>query len=301
MNRLATMDAFVRVVDTGSFSSAARHLQLGQPAVSRAIAALEDRLGVRLLLRSTHGLSLTEAGRSFYFHAKRSLAEAEEAESAAKGSAAALSGRIRVSAAVTFSRLHIIPRLGTFLAAHPDLNIEIMLDDRNVDLIEGGVDVALRLGDLTDSTFTARKIAQCRRFVVATPAYFAETGEPHTPDELTALQAVVYDVRGGGSTWKFSRGDEQTAVELKGRLRINAAEGIRAAIFANLGYTVTSEWMFSPELRSGAVKAVLLDWELPPIYLWAVFPSGRQVSARARAFANFIEEQLSTGEERREP
>jgi DNA-binding transcriptional LysR family regulator len=292
MNKLATMDAFVRVVDTGSFSSAARHLQLGQPSVSKAVSALEERLGVRLLLRSTHGLSLTEAGRSFYFHAKRSLAEAEEAESAARGSAAALSGRIRVSAAVTFSRLHIIPHLGTFLSAHPDLNVEIMLDDRDVDLIEGGIDVAIRLGHLTDSTFTARKIAQCRRFVLATPEYLDRVGEPRAPGDLSALEGVVYDVRGGGSNWKFSNTSEHITVELRGRIRINAAEGIRAAVLAHLGYTIASEWMFSPEIQSGAVKAVLLDWELPAIELWAVFPTGRRVNARARAFVHFIEEHL---------
>jgi DNA-binding transcriptional LysR family regulator len=290
------MDAFVRVIETGSFSSAARHLQVGQPSVSRAIAALEKRLGVRLLLRSTHSLSLTESGRAFYFHAKRSLAEAEEAEAAARGSAAALSGRIRVSAAVTFSRLHIIPHLGIFLAAHPDLNVEIMLDDRDVDLIDGGIDVAIRLGDLTDSAFTARKLGRCRRFVLATPAYFERVGEPKVPGDLAALEGVVYDVRGGGSAWQFSRSSEQISVYLRGRVRMNAAEGIRAAVLANLGFTIASEWMFSPELQTGEVKAVLLDWELPAIDLWAVFPTGRQVSARARAFSDFISERLDTAE-----
>jgi DNA-binding transcriptional LysR family regulator len=136
MNRLATMEAFVRVVDTGSFSGAARQLRIGQPAISRAIAQLEERLGVRLLLRSTHGLAATEAGQNFYEHAKRAIHEADEADLAARGAGAALFGRLRISAATTFARLNLIPRLGEFLAAHPALDVEVVLDDRNVDLIE---------------------------------------------------------------------------------------------------------------------------------------------------------------------
>src|SRR5262249_7576493 len=136
MNRLEAMEAFVRVVDTGSFSIAARQLRVGQPAVSKTIAQLEDRLGVRLLRRSTHGLSLTEAGESFYAHAKRAIEEADEAALAARGAGTALSGRLRICAAVTFARLHVIPRLGEFLKAHPSLDLDLMLDDRHVDLIE---------------------------------------------------------------------------------------------------------------------------------------------------------------------
>src|SRR5271169_874835 len=157
MDRLSAMEAFVRVVDAGSFSGAARQLRVGQPAVSKTIAQLEDWLGVRLLLRSTHGLTPTEAGRNFYDRARRSLEEAEEAELAARGAAAALSGRLRICAAVTFARLHVIPRLPDFLAQHPRLDVEVVLDDRNVDLVEAGIDIALRMGNLADPGLTARK------------------------------------------------------------------------------------------------------------------------------------------------
>lgn len=153
------MEAFIRVIDTGSFSGAAQQLRIGQPAVSKAIAQLEDRLGVRLLLRSTHGLTSTEAGQSFYEHAKRSIEEADEADLAARGAGAALSGRLQICAAVTFARLHVVPHLATFLAEHPALDVDVVLDDRNVDLIEAGIDVALRISDLNDSALTARKIA----------------------------------------------------------------------------------------------------------------------------------------------
>ena len=293
MNRLTAMEAFVRVVDTGSFSAAARQLHIGQPAVSKAIAQLEERLGVRLLLRSTHGLATTESGQSFYEHAKRSIEEADEADLAARGAGAALSGRLRVCAAVTFARLHIVPHLAEFLDEHPALDVDVMLDDRNVDLIEAGIDIALRMGDLPDSGLTARKLAQGRRLVIGTPAYFEANGEPRTPPDLISHQAVVYDQRGGGASWTFKQGTAQTSVSVKGRLRINAAEGIREAVLAGLGMTISSEWMFEPELRSGQVKAVLQDWALPPIDLWAVFPTGRQASAKARAFTNFVESRLS--------
>lgn len=146
MDRLAAMEAFVRVVEAGSFSGAAKQLRVGQPAVSKTIAQLEDRLGVRLLLRSTHGLTPTDAGRDFYEHAKRSIEDVEEAEAAARGAAVSLSGRLRVNAPVTFARLHVIPRLPIFMAEHPLLDVEIVLDDRDIDLIEAGIDVALSMG-----------------------------------------------------------------------------------------------------------------------------------------------------------
>jgi DNA-binding transcriptional LysR family regulator len=294
MDRMAAMEAFVRVVDAGSFSAAARQLHLGQPAVSKTIAQLEKRLGVRLLLRSTHGLTPTEAGRNFYERAKRSIEEADEAELAARGAGAALSGRLRVSAAVTFARLHVIPHLPTFLAEHPALAVDVVLDDRNIDVIEAGVDVALRMGELADSALTARKIGQSRRRVVGTPDYFKAKGVPRTPADLAAHQAAVYEQPEGGTAWTFRRGGAETSVIVDGRVRVSAAEGVREGVFAALGLAVASEWMFAPELKSGAVRSVLDEWSLPPIDLWAVFPTGRQASAKARCFASFIEQQILT-------
>jgi DNA-binding transcriptional LysR family regulator len=293
MNRFAEMEAFIGVVETGSFSGAARRLRVGQPAVSKMIAQLESRLGAKLLVRSTHGLAPTEAGQAFFDRARRSIEEADEAEAVARGINTGLSGRLRLCAAVTFARLHVIPRLPVFLAQHPDLEIEVILDDRNVDLVEAGIDVALRMGTLADSALTARRIGQTRRCVVGTPAYFERVGIPSVPDDLTAHQAVIYDQKGGGSNWIFSKGSSQSAVTLKGRVRVTAAEGIREAVFVGLGLTVASQWMFDPELKNGTVRAVLEDWSLPPIDLWAVFPTGRQASAKARAFASFIEGQFS--------
>jgi DNA-binding transcriptional LysR family regulator len=288
VDRFASMEALVRVVETGSFSAAARQLQLRQPAVSKAIAQLEARLGVRLLLRSTRRLTLTEAGQGFYERAKRALEESQEADLAATGAGRGLSGSLRFSAAVTFARLHVIPRLPLFVAAHPALAVEAVLDDRSVDLIEEGIDVALRMGDLPDSGAMARHLGKTRRIVLGSDAYFASRSEPVTPLDLPAHSAVIYAQRGGGTSWTFQKSGVVETIKLSGNLRITAAEGVREAVFASMGLCVTTEWMFQSELKQGLVRRVLADWSLPDLDLWAVFPGGRQASAKARAFAQFV-------------
>ena len=293
MDRLTAMEAFVRVVDAGSFSGAAKQLRVGQPAVSKTVAQLEDRLGVRLLLRSTHRLTPTEAGRNFYERAKQSIEAAEEAELAARGAAATLSGRLRFCGPLSFTRLLVMPRLSIFLAEHPALDVDVVLDDRDLDLIAAGIDIALLIGRLGDSTATARKVGLCRRRVIGTPAYFAARGVPQTPADLLAHQAIVYEQRDGGASWAFRQETSETTVTVSGRLRVSAGEGIREGVLAGLGFAIASEWLFAPELKSGVVQAVLTDWLLPSVDLWAVFPTGRQASAKARAFASFVENQMS--------
>jgi len=288
MDRLAAMETFVYVVETGSFSAAARRLNIGQPAVSKAIAQLESRLAVRLLLRSTRGLTPTEAGLAFFERAKRAIEEVDEADNAARGAASGLTGNLRICAAVTFGRIHIVPHLGPFLDQNPDLNIDLLLDDRNLNLVEEGVDIALRMGALSDSGLTARKIAECRRVVLATPIYFEKHGEPTCPADLCKHQAVVYAL-GGGANWQFRNASEEQSVIISGRIRVSAAEGLREAVLAHLGLTMASEWMFAPELASGAVREVMTDWTLPNQDLWAVFPTGRMASAKARAFVEYVQ------------
>ena len=293
MDRLVAMEAFVLVVDTGSFSAAARRLHVGQPAVSKLVAQLEERLGVKLLVRTTRGLTATEAGLNYYERARRSIEEADEAELAARGAGSSLTGKLRVSAAVTFARIHLMPRLPEFLARHPGLEIDFVLDDRNVDLVQEGIDVGLRMGRLADSSLTARRIASVRHVVVGTPAYFARASEPTAPAELSAHQAVIYAQKGGGAAWIFRRDGVEISVTLEGRLRISAAEGVRAAVFAGAGIAIASEWMFAPEIVDGTVKAVLQNWELPYIDLWAVFPAGRTATTKARTFVSFVQEILN--------
>lgn len=287
MDRYQAMATFVRVVETGSFSGAARFLNVGQPAVSKTIAQLETRLQVSLLIRSTHGLSPTEAGLRFYERARAAITEADEAELAARGAGAGLSGRLRVSAATTFARLHVVPMLPCFLAENPDLDIEIILDDRVIDLVSEGIDISLRMGALPDSAAVARKIATGARSVLATPGYLARAGEPLSPADLAEHEAVIYSQL--PDVWSFTRDGTEASVAVHGRVRVSAAEGLRAAVLADIGLTIASDWMFAPELASGAVRRLLQPWTLPSIDLWAVFPTGRMTSAKARLFAGFVE------------
>ncbi len=295
MDRLAAMEVLVRVVDAGSLSQAARQLHVGQPSISKTIAQMEKRLGVRLLTRTTHRVTPTEAGQSFYQHAKRTLEEADEAERAARGTSASLTGRLRIGVAVTFGSLYVIPLLPAFMAKHPALEIEVAMDDKNVDLVGQGLDVALRLGSLSSSTMTAKKIGQSRRLVLGTPEYFARAGEPSMPGDLAAHQAIILGLPSHGTTWRFHRGSMQASVTVNGRLRVNAGEGLRAAVLAGMGLTITSEWLFARELRQRIVRPVLLDWSLPPMDLWSVFPTGRRASAKVRAFITFMETELRAG------
>ena len=294
MDRLGTMETFVRVVETRSFSAAARDLRIGQPAVSKSIAQLEERFGVRLLMRSTRGLTPTEAGQDFYERARKIIDEARDADIAVSGAAGGLSGRLRVSAGVTIARLHIVPRLHIFLEQYPNVALDLFLSDRAGDLIQEGVDISFRTGVLSDSSVIARKIATSRRLVVGTPAFFEQEGVPKAPTDL-GRHAVIYTMEraGGGETFTFRQGKSDISVTLSGRLRVSAAEGVRTAVLSGLGYAIASEWMFAPELASGAVRAVLTDWILPPLDFWALFPAGRLVTAKARAFASFVEAQLA--------
>jgi DNA-binding transcriptional LysR family regulator len=288
-DRLAAMEMFVRVVDAGSFSTAARQLGVGQPAVSKAVAQLEERLGVRLLLRSTRRLNLTDAGKTFYENAKTAIEHVNQAELAARADAG-LSGTLRVSAAVCFARIHLLPRLPEFLAMHPDMDIDVLMDDRMVNLVEEGVDLALRTGDLTDPSLTARKIGEGRQRVMGTATYFKEHGVPKTPGDLLAHEAVILQRRGViADEWTFRKGTATAPTKIRGRVKISSGEGMREAVLSNLGIAIVNEWLFTPEMASGLVRSVLDDWVLPPKELWAVFPTGKLVSAKARAFVPFVE------------
>lgn len=296
MDRLAAMETYVCVLETGSFSAAARRLNLGQPAVSKTIAQLEQRLGVRLLLRSTRGLTPTEAGEKYYLHAKRAIEDVNQAEVAVRGAGKGLTGRLRICAPVTFARMNVLPHLGIFLSRHPELHVDVVLDDRNIDLIAEGIDVALRLGMLSDSALTARKLGAAPLQIVGTPAYFARCGEPQSPEDLLDHQAVVYtQSRGGGARWVFTRGEEVRTINAMGRVQVSAAEGIRTLVRSGLGLAMASQWMFAPEQASGEVVTVLNDWHLPMLDLWAVFPTGRMASAKARAFVEYFAAVLGPG------
>jgi DNA-binding transcriptional LysR family regulator len=293
MDRLHEMEVFARVVETGSFSAAARDLKLGQPSISKTIAALEERLGVRLLVRSTRQLAPTEAGTTFYERTLRAITEANEADAAAQGAGAGLEGRLRICAPVTFARLHIVPKLGAFLDAHPRLRLELVMDDRMIDLVAENIDAALQLGNLNDSSLRVRKLAQVERYVVASPAYLTRRGVPSNPTDLLEHDGIIYGQSSGGQEWVFRRGSSETSIQLRTRLTLSAAEGVREAVLAGQGFAITSRWMFAPELASGAVIPVLKEWSLPAMELWVIYPSGKLTSAKARAFVKWFESTIT--------
>lgn len=294
MDRFHAMETFIRVVDTGSFSAAARDLGVGQPSVSKLIAAIEEQLQVRLLVRTTRRLTATEAGQIYYEHARRALDEAHEAEALARGAATGLEGRLRICAPVTFARLHLAPALGAFMDLHPSLKLEVVMDDRAVDLLEENIDVAFRLGDLPDSTLTARKLASSDRLVVASPDYLKRRGRPLSPGDLLSHEAIVYSQPAGGAVWQFRRGTAESSVTLRTRLSFTAAEGVREGVLTGLGVTMASRWMFAPELEAGRVVPLLEDWSLSPVDLWAIYPAGRLPSAKARAFVSWFSDRLAS-------
>lgn len=288
MDMLRAMTVFSRVVETGSFSAVARDLGIGQPAISKTVEALEQHLGVRLLLRSTRRLTITEAGQAFYENAAQVVALAEEAETSARG-AAGLYGRLRISVPVTFGRLHLVPKLHLFMEEHPNLQIELLMDDRYVDLIAEKIDVSLRTGTLSDSNLTARKLGTAQRYVVASPGYLAKKGRPATPADLLDHDVLVY---GQGSTareWQFKQGTTQTSIHVKSRFQVSAAEGLREAVLSGMGLAIASEWMVSSELEHGNLVTVLDHWKLPPVDLWAIHASGRMVSIKVKTFLNWFE------------
>lgn len=288
MDRLAVMAQFVRVVEAGSFSAAARVLGQGQPAVSKAVAQLEAWLGVRLMIRTARALTLTDAGKIFYDRAKATLDSADEAEAAARGAAAALSGRLRICGPVTFARMHIIPVLPAFMALHPGLELELVLDDRRIDLVEEGIDIALRVGALADSNMVATHVAAGVRHVVATRDLWRQHPDVTTPADLSRLPFIAHGDAPGGTDWVFAKDGRTELVRLSPTLRINALEGVREAVFAGIGFAIISQWSTSDAIAARIAETRLDEYRLPSVDLWAIFPAGRQPSARARAFAQWV-------------
>ena len=287
------METFVHVVDAGSFSAAARQLRVQQPAVSKSIAQLEEWLGVRLLLRSTRAVAPTDAGLRFYERCKAALDLAEEAAQAARVSTAALRGRLRIATCGSFARLYLMPRLPEFLARHPELELDALLEDRDFDLVDERVDVALLEGGGGTSSSTARTIAQGRRVVVASAAYLDARGAPATPAQLVEHELVRYARDPVEAGWVFRQGAREERVAVRGRLRVSAAEALREAVLGGIGIGIGCESLFAPDLRAGTLREVLADWQLPPITMSAIFPSGRLASASAREFVAFVENCLA--------
>lgn len=289
MDLLLHFRAFVRVAELGGFSAAARAMGASQPAVSRQIADLEARIGARLLHRSPTGVSLTEEGRSFLGAARAALDSAETALGAVGALRGEVEGTVRLGCSIAFGRLQVIPRLPGLLERHPGLTIELAMSDSFSDLVQEGIDVALRIGVVTDQDLVVRRIGVTRRAVVATPAYLARAGTPQHPDELAGHECIRFMGLATREGWPFERpGGEPFTVPVRGRIRANTSEGVRESVLQGLGLGLCPLWMFCRELRDGTVVAVLPDWTPMPLPIHAVFSSRRQMPARVRAVVDAL-------------
>ena len=294
MDRLAALEAFAKVAETQSFSEAARRLRSSKSAVSRHVAALEASLGARLFHRTTRSLTLTEAGRDYFARASRILADLDEADASVSQLQAAPRGRLRVNAPMSFGFLHLAPALGDFLARYPEVELDVTLSDRFVDLVDEGVDVAVRIGSLTDSSLVARRLAGIRRVLCASPDYLARHGVPQTPDDLKSHDCLSNTNITITREWRFIRPDDGAPwpVEVKGRMIANSGDLLRVAALHGHGFVHLPTFIVGDDLRAGTLVSVLEPYVAQDLTLNAVYPTARHLSPKVRAFVDFLAERF---------
>lgn len=275
------------MADAGSLAAAARRLRLSPPAVTRAIAALERRLGARLLNRTTRSLSLTEAGVRFLADARRVLAELEEAERSVAGETVTASGHLTVTASVTFGRTHVAALMFDFLRAEPRITASLLLLDRVVSLVEEGIDVAVRIGRLPDSTLIARRVGEVRRVLVASPGYLAEQGIPQAPPDLRRHRIIAFTGLLPGREWRFDEGGRRRAMSLGPILEVNDATAALAGAERGFGITIALSYMVAGAIADGRLTPVLDNFTPPPVPVQLVYPPGPSLTAKVRAFVDF--------------
>ena len=293
MDRLQAMEVFAAVAEAGGFARAARRLHLSPPAVTRAVAALESRLGARLLNRTTRSVSLTEAGLRFLDSARRLLAELDEAERSAAGATATPSGHLRVTAPVTFGRMHLMPVLSAYLRAQPRVTATLVTLDRVANLIEEGFDVAVRIAQLPDSTLVARRIGEVRRLLVASPGYVTRHGRPQHPDDLRAHALIGFEGMFPGGEWRYVADGRSSAVHLAPGLIVNDALAAIEAAVRGEGLTAALSYMVEPQLAAGTLVEVLGAFTPPAVPVQLVYPQSRLMAAKVRAFIDFAAPRLA--------
>jgi DNA-binding transcriptional LysR family regulator len=286
------MRVFGAIVEAGSFASAARRLRLSRAVVTKHVAALEDRLKVRLLERTTRRVAVTEAGARYYERCTQILAEIEDAEREAAQATAVPRGTLRISAPHTFATKHIAPHLAEFRRQFPDVDLEIVLSDRFVDLLEEGFDLAIRIADgLPESSLVARRLAPCRFVVCGAPAYFERHGEPRTPDDLAGHPCLGYTLSPREHSWVFvCPQDQRHVVNVNGPLRSNSGDLLRAAAVGGAGVMLLPTFYVGKDLEAGLLKAVLTDYRVQEYGIHAVYPSRKHLTAKVKTFIDFLSE-----------
>lgn len=299
MDRLQAMQTFVRVAESGSFSAVAREANTTQSAVSKQVAALERVLGVKLLMRTTRSLALTDEGERYFEQVRRLVAEIAEAESTLVSGERKLTGWLRVAASVGLGRLKLMPLVQSFLADHPDVKIDMKLNDGFVDLVEQGIDVAVRIGELSDSNLIARRVGSARRLLVAHRSYIRNLAKgikpPSHPNDLLQHNCIVYTGLASRNAWSFSAGPGSAegvgtthTIHVQGSLQTNSSEVVRHAICEGMGIGYSPEWLFESEIASGELQVLLPDWLVPSLPVHLVSPQGRRNSAKVKVFGDHV-------------
>ena len=292
MDRFHALQVFVNVADGGGFSAAARRLSMSPPAVTRAIAMLEDRLGTRLFTRTTRSVRLTESGERILQDSRRILMELEEAEEAAVGSHSAPRGDLYITAPVLFGRLYVTRILAEFLDQHPLVKAQTMFVDRVVNMMDEGVDVAIRIGELPDSSLIAVRAGTVRRVLFAAPSYIKEYGQPKHPNDLDKHTLIQSVATSSLSEWRFQENDNPFTVRLEPRVRMNTNDAVIEMVAGGWGISSLLSYQIAPYLKDGRLQVILGEFELPPLPIHVVHQHGRLVSAKVRAFVDFMVDRL---------
>lgn len=293
MDKLAALRAFVEVVDAAGFAAAARRLGQSRSAVNRLVLNLEAGLGTQLLTRTTRRVSPTPSGAAFHARAKAILAELEEAEWSLVEREGEARGELRINAPMSFGTMHLAPLLGAFMARHPAIRIELELDDRFVDIVEGGYDLAVRIAaPREDTTFVDHRIAEIRRVVCAAPDYLARAGTPRHPRDLRAHSCLHYGNLSSGHFWPLESADGTQGVHVTGVLSANNAESLRDAALAGLGVALLPTFVVGRELQEGRLVTILEDFRPPELWLAVIYPPRRHLSRRIRLFTDFMIERF---------
>ena len=292
MDRLESMSILVTAVETGSLSAAARRLGTPLTTVSRKVSELETHLKTRLLNRSSRRLILTEAGQSYFAACKRILEDVSEAERAASGEYSAPKGDLIITAPIVFGRLHVLPVVIEFFKAYPEVNIRLVLADRVVNLLEDHLDLAVRIGELPDSSLVATRIGSIRRVVCGSPDYFAERGTPESPNDLGKHDCVAFEGLMSPDTWNFASGKSDVSVAIRSRLIVNTAEAAIDAAIAGIGLTRVLSYQVASAVRAGALNIVLQKFESAPSPVSLVYAGGQLLPLKLRAFLDFAAPRL---------
>ena len=293
MDRITQLEAFVRVVDRGSFSRVAEELRVQQSTVSKWIAALEEELGTTLIERTTRSQRVTEAGQRLYRRAQAIVDEYEQAMGEARQGDEGLRGRIRISLPTVFGRLFVVPLLTALLREHPELEVDMVLGDRYVNLVEEGFDVAVRVGVQVDSTMRLHPLGSTPRRVVAAPAYLERQGTPETPSDLEQHDCLVHAAPGAQTLWRFTRNGRRVQATVRGRASINHSEATLMLAREGLGVAMLASWLVDPEIEAGRLVPILSDYEAPPAPFRALTPPGRHLSRRVRRTLEHLREGLA--------